>query len=412
MTPKLSWFHHQNNSDLPITILVLSGPFFALVGNAYSDIWLVAVAIIFLGYVAVEKNYTSFQSLWFILAMMFVIWSFASAIFSTSAYQSIYLSLVWIRFPLFTIALIFWLSSNAKLLDQLMQASIAATLIMIVVLIIEKLTTPDAIQLYGTWEQSTKAGWYLVGIGLPSAMWLFDYCFKQEKSPFWAFGFLIALVLATFLSGQIFMLILMVFGIVLFFGFCRVYVKSAILFSILSMIGIVLVLAVDKWLYIRFVELALPRIPWLETSDYYLPWISGIQIGWANILMGVGPGNYETVCNQVFDIAREFPSAKQTICSPHPHQMYIQYFAETGFIGLALISACAIALVVKVASVYLRSGTSIISAAALAIIIATFWPISTYSDAFGQHANFFTWYATAIALTFACRSTLQKPISP
>jgi hypothetical protein len=59
-------------------------------------------------------------------------------------------------------------------------------------------------------------------------------------------------------------------------------------------------------------------------SPYGMLWIAGIKAGLAHPIFGVGARYFELYCGQY-----------STFCAYHPHNIYIEWFAEFGLVGLA-----------------------------------------------------------------------------
>jgi O-antigen ligase len=60
-------------------------------------------------------------------------------------------------------------------------------------------------------------------------------------------------------------------------------------------------------------------------SPYGKLWNAGIDMGLKNWIFGIGPMHFESYCNDMTDF-----------CRYHPHNIYIELFAETGIIGLGI----------------------------------------------------------------------------
>ena len=74
------------------------------------------------------------------------------------------------------------------------------------------------------------------------------------------------------------------------------------------------------------------KIPHLSfNNSYWGTWRSGIQQGIEKPLLGVGASGTRYTCGYLQDI-KWLPG--KNYCGNHPHNSYIQVFAETGIIGL------------------------------------------------------------------------------
>jgi O-antigen ligase len=169
-----------------------------------------------------------------------------------------------------------------------------------------------------------------------------------------------------------------------------------------------LFVALDQALLNRIIFSLSNRMPWQENSDYYIPLKAGFEFAKDNLLLGIGPKNTFFYCENVvnsgeFDIIKILGVNK---CPWHPHNMYIQVAAETGLIGLALFSLVVFYLVFKGFSDLVQS--SYINIIPFAIILVNFFPLQTYSQAFGQSRNFYLWTVIAYAMSRFQQGTKPK----
>ena len=63
-------------------------------------------------------------------------------------------------------------------------------------------------------------------------------------------------------------------------------------------------------------------------------WLTALEISKNNLLFGSGIRTYRILCKQYDDIDS---LRKDSRCSTHPHNMYLEILSETGVIGLTLI---------------------------------------------------------------------------
>ncbi|SNY94416.1 O-antigen ligase [Cohaesibacter sp. ES.047] len=379
---------------------------FTLLGNAASDIWLTGTVVIFLAVCLAERNWGWMRMRWVQIAAVFWVWILIASLLSQWPQNVLKDPLVWIRFPLFAVALPFLLNRYPDARKILLVSLLAGLTILFAVLISEKIKNPDAQRLYGTWgrDLNPKSGWLVVGFGLPVALWALSKFYSQPKAMIWAIPLIALITSAAVLTGEIYVTLSLILGIALFLLTCRMNVKlfASVVAAVSAMAGFVL------WMFPvlsnRF-ELALTaRLPWLSSSDYYMPWMSGIETAKLNPLIGVGPRGFGSYCNQSPELQVLFDAG----CYHHPHQLYIQIAAETGLIGLGLFLLLFVTLLAHILQA--RNWRALPSnvTAALCLVITALWPISTYSNAFGQHKNFFTWLIIAFALALASPNNKER----
>ena len=72
-----------------------------------------------------------------------------------------------------------------------------------------------------------------------------------------------------------------------------------------------------------------------KDNPYWESWRGGLQQGIENPIIGLGVASYREHCSSMISNDLEWLPG-QNICVNHPHNFYIQLFAETGLIGLML----------------------------------------------------------------------------
>lgn len=380
--------------ELFLKIWLLSIFVFALMGNAGSDIWLIGTVVLFALHAAWSRDWQWLKTGWFQLALAFWAWMLICSLLSEWPGYSLRDSGTWIRFPLLVIALSYFLTRLPNARAWFLTALIVGLMIMAGSLVREKLLNPNASRLYGTWGQNTKAGWFILGFGLPFVYFSFERYLSNWKNVFWALPAVGVIVGCAVLTGEIYVTIELLFGIAIFLIATRVNGRALLGLGLFCAFSVAMVLFLYPDLLGRFHHSLATRLPWMPSSDYYAPWTRGILIGELNPFFGIGPKNHLFYCNQ----HEVIKGISDSVCFPHPHNLYIQTFSETGVPGLLLFLTILIALFVRMLGKERRRHDVPLNVIiALCIMITIMWPISTYSHGFGQHKNFFTWLNLAWA---------------
>ncbi len=381
-------------------VLLLACPLVALIGNAASDIWVCLIGIVFIIHSYTTRNWIWTEAIWFRLTVVFWVWLVLVSIISQWPENALRQALPWIRFPIFAAAIVTWVGDNKQLYQRMAYALCAGVLIMGAFLLYERLSDPTLVRLYGTWTQHPKPGWYMLGIGLPAMLWALAQI-KEKQTPIIGYALLILFIFGSTIStGEIYINISMIFCCLLFITMMRWWSwQTCLILAIGGSIAALIIMSNPDMLY-RFTKQILIRLPWLPTSDYYDPWIGGLNTGVINHYFGIGADNYEIYCKQLLEQGQLYILNVKN-CASHPHNLYIQTFSETGILGLLTFCAVAVTLLREPLKQFNFYKPCILSMAALAILIMVFWPISTYSQAFGQHKNMFTWFLIGWALTLA-----------
>ena len=181
-------------------------------------------------------------------------------------------------------------------------------------------------------------------------------------------------------------------------------------FSIYSGLIIIQILAITITSYIRpdlsdrFINKFIQQMPVLNFSSinidnngYWGVWRSGLQQGFTTPILGIGPSGTRNTCiNLNVNDVSWLPGKNH--CGNHPHNFYIQLFAETGIFGLILGSFMFAAIIYSCYKARIENNICPLSATAFIIPLAFFFPLQQFGSFYGQWGNLFTWFAIGFAL--------------
>ena len=127
----------------------------------------------------------------------------------------------------------------------------------------------------------------------------------------------------------------------------------------------------------------------MVSSDYHEPWKAGINIAFENPIFGIGPKNFNLYCMKLQQDANIESLLNITQCPWHSHNLYISIAAESGIIGLILF----LLIVVYILLLAFRASrtTNWENNTSFLLSFILFFPLQTYSQAFGQSLNFYFW---------------------
>jgi O-antigen ligase len=393
--------------------LLLTLPFAAIAGNALADAWLVLITLTFLISSTVQRRWNWLKQGWVIVAIIFWSWAMFCSAVSEWPKESLNDSVAWIRFPLFAVAVAETLRLRPRLLEQFFLSVIVATVLVAIYILIERLTHSSADRIYGPLGME-RPGWYLLGFGLPTVL-LARYYFLAEKTPLAvSLSATVLIVTAIFASYQIYVTFALLLGLTIYsiLTTSKAHIEVAVLVVILS--SVALILLGNEVLNERFTTEVMRTLPWQDSSRYYNFWAGGLTTALENLAYGVGPNNYDFYCNNVVNMNGPtsmgfFPGNPVDGCSNHPHQRYLQIAAETGVVGLILFIAIGATLIFQSLRCWSHSRAAKVSTAvAISLLVVNFWPISTFSEAFGQKLNFFYWFHIGLALVFLNLSRVKS----
>jgi O-antigen ligase len=201
---------------------------------------------------------------------------------------------------------------------------------------------------------------------------------------------------AVILTGERTSALLTVSSCLLAFFVYRPSFKLLVSSLISLMIIISFIFYTDQTLFTRFSHQLIDNIPLLNTdTSYWGTWRSGLQQGLENFWFGVGPTGSRHTCGLLGP--HWLPG--ENYCGNHPHNFYIQMFAETGFVGLLLCSTM-IFFIIKVCWESKKySQNCFFANNAFIIPLAMFFPFQQTGSFFGQWNNLFMWFALGLALS-------------
>ena len=386
--------------DKFMTFFWFLGPFIYLIERSPADIWLTLIGLIFLVRCIIKRDWYWASQLWFKTALLLWIFGLFSALFGPDPIFSFTQGFVWIRFPLYAAAAQVWLAKDRDIRIVMLLSILLGMLIMCGILISESIIEPK-IRL--TWPYGDLVpGGYLAKVSLPLFCVLMAVA-VSKKNKAGIFSGLIGLLSigVSTLTGERNHFLIRACG-----GFLAsiVWKPKFLMFSILVLIEIlaVLVLLVNRPdLSKRFGKDFLSSIPLVNTSEanpYWGSWRGGIQQGLINPIKGIGPsGTRKTCANLNTNLPKWLPG--ENYCGNHPHNFYIQLFAETGIIGLIIGSIMFGSIIFTCYKARKENINCPMVATAFVVPLGLFFPLQQFGSFYGQWGNLFIWFAIGFALS-------------
>lgn len=382
------------------TFFWLLGPFFLLIERSPADAWLTIVAITFVVRAILKRDATFLKAFW--VRATFAFWGvclISSAVSTLPAY-SLGEAFIWIRFPLFAMASLYWLTRDKRLLYAMFISTALGMMVMTGILTAE-------VFIVGT--QNGRLSWpygdlvpgnYLAKVGMPAFVVMVALAVSHCKNVrgWAALTSLVTIILSVITGERINFILRVCCGMLAGLVWRPIFYRYSILLLI-EVAAILLIFLVTPELGNRakhFVE----RIPVTEESIYYRT-MHGALIAFDEApLLGIGTGNYRILCEE---LTEEMPLVA---CNTHPHNYYLQILGETGIIGLISGSIMIIAIVWFCFNTRIKDRSNVLSATAFVVPFGLFFPIQSTGDFFGQWNNIFLWSAVALAL--ATRNALSN----
>ena len=279
--------------------------------------------------------------------LVFLLWCFLASALSAVWHFSTLETLAWLRFPLFAVAIAFWVCRSERLVLSFLTVGYIAITAHFFILAAE--IHLIGFTAYGrlTWPFGDEMpGSYLAKIGLPLVLYsvatLSVFSLKQS----WAHALFIALLVTfTALTGERINLLLVVCPVFLSLALLFIAADRNWLFPTMFTLAFFFGLLALFWFFYpqKFYLLTVDfwqRIPVINESDYNNLFIGGLNAWRTSPITGVGTAAFSELC----EVNPWMPEGNR--CQNHPHNFYVQLLAETGIVGLFLGSLTLASIVV------------------------------------------------------------------
>ena len=396
----LSKIKSLNNFEKTMTIFWLLGPFIYLIERDPADLWLTLISIIFLLRCIKKKDWDWTSQVWFKSALVLWLFGLFSAITSTDPFFTFQQGFVWIRFPLYVAAAQAWLAKDRDIRILMLLSMLIGMLLMSGILIAETLVEPKTRL---TWPYGdTVPGGYIAKVSLPLFCVLMAIAVSRKSKAGMFSGFVGLLSIGiSILTGERTNFLIRACG-----GILAGIVWKPKFIMILSLIFIEVLAVLALFfsrpdLSSRYGEKFLNSIPIINTSDdnpYWGAWRGGIQQGLINPIKGVGPSGTRNTCANLDPNLQEWLPGKN-YCGNHPHNFYIQLFAEVGVIGSLLGCIMFGSIIVTCYKARFANFNCPMAATAFVVPFGLFFPIQQFGSFYGQWGNLFIWFAIGFAVS-------------
>ena len=374
------------------------GPLIYLTERSPADIWVVFIVVVFLFRSLLTNDWSWIKIVWFKYAFLFWIVSLVSAVLSPMPIFSFGEGFVWIRFPLYAVAIQSWLGANRDVRIIMLYIIMTCMMLMSIILFLEVMIEPKSNL---TWPYGDQIpGSYLAKFCLPAHCVIVSasVLYLNKKSVLSGFYILITL-LASFLTGERNNMVLRICSTAFAVFSYKFNYRVILLWVFTLSICLTLLYYLTEETYDLFYHFYryFDRIPMFNFDNtYWGTWRSGIQQWFETPIFGIGPSGTRYTCGYLENISW-LPG--QNYCGNHPHNIFIQIFAETGLIGgfffilmiVQIFKSCWIAKKIN--------SNCIMSCTAYIIPLAFFFPFQHAGSFFGQWNNLFIWFALGFVLS-------------
>lgn len=348
------------------------------------------------------------------IGLMAWIWLMTTSAFSHAPLVSLGAALVWVRYLIFYAALRYWVLTRAPALRLL--GDVLAAMLMLVALdtlwqyVFNVSLTGNEIASGGRLSgpfSAVKVGIFMAKLLLPA--FILMLCFgRSPAAP--ASRILQTLIIiggggVVLLSGERTAFVSLALGVALM-GIVAIWAdrekrKDYMVMLALYLTAMGLLFLTQPWVQQRTTEL-FNIVHHYRESPYGQLHIASYELGKSHWLTGVGLKNFRSHCPVL---------EEQNLvhyCDNHPHNAYLEWFSESGIIGLGLFVGL-IAAFMRDAIRGMRRGTAALpAAAAMATLLVHFFPFMPTQSFFSNWPAQLLWYS--LSVVFAVMHAQNPPL--
>ena len=391
-------------------------PLLLVFSRSLADITIVLVSVSFLYYSYKNIGWEWIKDKWFFLALIFSAYCMTiNSALSINPTESLAYSIFFIRWPIFAMALAYWVLNDIESLKRFL-LSMAIVLIFVIfdtwwqfffeldIFGFEKFR-PD--RLTGPFKGNPQVGVWVskLVLLLPLFLILYNKMKLQDHRNYLTYVFFIIstlLLLSILISGERMALLMMISSIfILFVGLALDKIfsfKKIFILLLLSFSGILIFayLFPDPTQY-AFVSTIEKILNW-RSSDYGLVWQSAYDVWMQSPFFGAGLHKYREACENLGTYGTYYlDSAGPGVCF-HPHNITLQLLSETGVIGFVLFYLMVIFLAISSLRTYVTKKLWLNFAIVFSIIFSCFLPIQSGTSFFANKYGAIIWLLVGVML--------------
>ena len=330
-----------------ISYLLIAIPFLLITGPFLSDLAVVIICILFLFNHFIFKIKKYLKNYFFILFLFFYLTCILSSLFSEYPSISVFKSIFYIRFLIITFAIVYILENDPKFINKIFISIFICFSILIFDGFYQFIFEENifGFMISGNRVSSFFGDELIYGSYIskffPIFLALFFLLKKKSFKLNLLFSFILVLsIYSITISGERSALFLILMTLAYLMIMLKLNIKILAIFFIIILTGIYSLVTLNDSIKDRMVDFTKDQILtedkiYFFSEDHTGHYLSAIDIFKNNnMLIGIGPKNYRNYCYN-----NDKYKSKPFICSPHPHNTYIQVLTETGIIGFMIVSS-------------------------------------------------------------------------
>ena len=374
----------------------LLGPFILLIERSPADLWLSVIALTFASRSIIRREGWWLSFTWVRLAFLFWAACLVSAAFSQLPAYSLGETFVWFRFPLFAMAVAFWLGRDRRMIHAML-LSVGGGMLAMCLILAAEISIVGVIGGRLSWPYGDLVpGNYLAKACLPAFVVVVAMATSVDgRTASWAAVIALISIVASVMTGERINFLIRACSSMLAAIVWKPRLYRVVAVVTIEGIAVLSALLATPGLLQRFIDHFVQQIPTHGDSPYFRAMAPGVLAFNESPLLGIGPGNLRILCPDIIAGSAAYD------CHPHPHNYYLQMLGEAGIIGLLTGVLFLGSIIWACAKPALRDRSNVVVATMWIVPFAFFWPIASSADFFGQWNNIFMWSAVAVALAGA-----------
>ncbi len=359
----------MNKKDIKLarylSFLLYLIPFFLIKFILFADLLLIIISLVFV-YLSVKyKKYYYFNNIYFKIFLFFYLLLTIRSLLSDNIFLSLSSSLFYIRFALFSLAIIFLLNTNKKLFNILKIIFITILLILFFDTIFQyffkknilgmqyRFHRDDNFRLTSFFHNKGVLGSYVARF-FPFIIALFFFEKKDQikkKDVFFILLVTLISIILVILSGERTSLLLIFVALLCILLFSNGILKKIFAYlSATSIVVFIFFLNIDLRIKKRFINLTLDQIGsgdspserfYIFSQIYESHFKIAYKMFKENPIFGKGVKMFRDFCSKPENFVMEGG------CTTHPHHTYVQILAETGLLGFVIILSVFILVIIS-----------------------------------------------------------------
>ena len=392
-------------------------PFLLIFSRSIADITIVLISTLFLYKSFREKNWEWVKNKWFIFILIFWLYCILiNSYLSIAPLESLAYSIFFIRWPLFAIALAYWIFKDLKDLKRFLFSMTIVLIFIIFDTWWQFVFTRDLFgfehfspgRLTGPFEGNPHVGAWLAKLALIPPLILviynhFKLSINQNILIYSSFIITTILFLTVFISGER-MALLLILSCIFFYFLGLIFYKKISRYKILTVL-ILSIFCVGIFANLfpessqRAIFSTIDKIINWKSSDYGLVWKSAYDVWMQSPFFGAGLHKYREACvNLGIYGTSHLDSIGGGVCF-HPHNISLELLSETGLFGFLLFYLMVISLLISNLKNYFLKRDWLSFSLIFSVIFTCFLPIASSTSFFSNKYGAIIWLLVGTMLS-------------